>query len=93
MRWVVHAACVGEKRNTYRIFVEKSEGKGRLRRLKPTRLRAVRSGIRIPAEPNIYIFSETSIPSLANHKGGWRALMNTAINAGVPKNAGNFLTS
>jgi hypothetical protein len=29
MRWAEHAASIGEKRNAYRILVEKSEGKRR----------------------------------------------------------------
>jgi hypothetical protein len=28
MSWVRHMACVGEKRNAYRILVGKPEGKG-----------------------------------------------------------------
>jgi hypothetical protein len=32
MRWVGHVALIGEKMNTYRILVEKPEGKRPLRR-------------------------------------------------------------
>jgi hypothetical protein len=84
-RWAVHAACVGEKRNTYRIFVGKPDGTRRLRKPKPTRLRAGRSGFQIPEDLYIYIFSKTSIPALAEYKEQWRALMNTAMNVAVPK--------
>jgi len=27
MRWLGHVACMGEVRNTYKIFVQKTEGK------------------------------------------------------------------
>jgi hypothetical protein len=27
MRWVVHVACIGERKEAYRILVEKPEGK------------------------------------------------------------------
>jgi hypothetical protein len=27
MRWTGHVACMGEKRNAYRVFVGKSKGK------------------------------------------------------------------
>jgi hypothetical protein len=31
MRWVGHAACMGEMRNTNKILVEKPEGKNHLK--------------------------------------------------------------
>jgi hypothetical protein len=36
IRWVVHVACIVEKRNAYRILVEKPEGKRPLRRSRQT---------------------------------------------------------
>jgi hypothetical protein len=34
MRWAGHVACMGEKRNAYRILVGKPEGKRQLGRLR-----------------------------------------------------------
>jgi hypothetical protein len=34
MRWIGHAARMGEKRNAYRILLRKEEGKRPLRRLR-----------------------------------------------------------
>jgi hypothetical protein len=35
MRWAGHVACMGKKRNAYRILVEKREGKRRVEGPRP----------------------------------------------------------
>ena len=87
----MQVACVGEKRNTCRILVGKPEGKRRIRRPKPTGLRAGQTVVRIPGQTNVHLFSKTSIPALACYKEVWRDRLNTKMDVGGSKKVREFL--
>jgi hypothetical protein len=78
MRWAWHAARLGEKRNAYRILVEKSEG---MRPLERPRHRWV---------DNIKMYlieigwDCMDCIDLTHDRDKWRALVNTVMNLLVP---------
>jgi hypothetical protein len=78
MRWAWHVARMGEKRNAYRIFVGKPEGKrpsGRPRHRWEDNVRMDLREIGLGGMDWI---------DLAQDRDQWRALMNTAMNLQVP---------
>jgi hypothetical protein len=74
MRLAGHVARMGKKRNAYRIFVGKSEGKIPLGR---SRRRWV-DNIKMNRRDGMYWID------LAQNRDQWRALVNTVINLRVP---------
>jgi hypothetical protein len=78
---------MGKMKNTYKILVEKSEGKRPLRI--PRRRR----------EDNITMFLKeigregVDWIHVAQDRGQWRACVKTIMNLQIPERAGNFLTS
>jgi hypothetical protein len=78
MRWAGHVARMGEKRNAYRLFVGKREGK---RPLGTPRQRWV-DNIRMDlAEVG---WSDVEWIGLAQDRNRWRALVNSVLNLRVP---------
>jgi hypothetical protein len=83
MRWAGHVACIGEKRNAYRILVGKQEGKRPLGRP------------RCRWEDNINMdlqeigWGSMDWTDLAQDRDQWRALVNTVMNLWIPKMLGN----
>jgi hypothetical protein len=87
MRWVGACSTHGKKRNAYKIFVGKSEGK------RPLEI------IRRRWEDNIKIclseiwWGSMDWIDLAQDRDQWRALVNTVMNLRVPWNIVNLLSS
>jgi hypothetical protein len=78
MRWAGHVACVGEKRNAYRLLVGKPEGKrplGRPRRrwVDNIRMDLVEVG-----------WDDVDWIGLAKDRSRWRALVNSVLNLRIP---------
>jgi hypothetical protein len=78
MRWMGHVAQMGEKRNSYRLFVGKPEGKrplGRPRRrwVDNIRMDHVEVG-----------WGDVDWIGLAQDRDRWRALVNSVLNLWVP---------
>jgi hypothetical protein len=78
MRWTGHVARMGKKRNTYRLLVEKPEGRrplGRPRRrwLDNIRMDLVEVGWR-----------DVDWIGLAQDRDRWRTLVNSVLNLWVP---------
>jgi hypothetical protein len=76
MRWTGHVACMGEKRNVYRIVVRKPEGKKPLGRPRHTwrvilRFREIGQG-------------RVDWIHLAQDRDQWRAVVNMVMNLWVP---------
>jgi hypothetical protein len=87
MRWAGHEGRMKEKRNSYRIFVGKTEGKSPLGRLRRRWVDNIKMYLReIGWDGMNWIY-------LAQESGQWRALVNEVMNPGVPCKAGNFLSS
>jgi hypothetical protein len=87
MRWTVHVAQMGQKKNVYRILVGKPEGKGPLGRPRRRWVYNINMKFReIEWDRMVWI-------DLAKEGDQWRALLNTAINLRVPKMLGNSLSS
>jgi hypothetical protein len=78
MRWAVHVARMGEKRNAYRLLVGKPEGKRPLGR---TRRRWV-DNIRI--DLGEVGWGDVDWIGLAEVRNRWRALVNSVLNLRVP---------
>jgi hypothetical protein len=78
MRWARHVARMGEKRNAYRILVEKPEGKRPLGRPRRRRVDNIKMDLReIGWDGMDWI-------DLAQARDKWRALVNTVMNLRVP---------
>jgi hypothetical protein len=78
MRWAGHVARMGEKRNLYRLFVGKPEGKrplGRPRRRWIDNIKKDLLEIRVTVVDWI---------GLARDRYRWRALVNSVMNLRVP---------
>jgi glucose dehydrogenase len=84
MRWAEHVTRKGEKMNTRRILVGKSEGKrplGRQRRRWMDNIKMVLRGID---------WGGMNWIDLAQDRNQWRALVDTVMNFRVPLNFGKF---
>jgi hypothetical protein len=78
MRWAVHMACMGEKRNVYRVLMGKPERKRPLGRLRHRWEDGIRTDLReIGWESVDWI-------QLAQDKDCWRAVVNMVMNLRVP---------
>jgi hypothetical protein len=78
MRWAGHVAGVGEKRNAYRLFVGKQEGKRPLGR---PRRRCVDN---IRMDLGEVGWGDVDWICLAKDRNRWRALVNSVLNLWVP---------
>jgi hypothetical protein len=87
MRWAKHIAQMGEKRNAYRILVDKPEGKGALRRPRHRRMDNVKMDLREIE------WGGMDWIDLAQVRDQWRALVITVMNLQAPLNAEKFLNS
>jgi transcription termination factor 2 len=78
MRWAGHVARMGEKRNAYRIFVGKLEGKRPLGRPRRRWVDNIKMDLReIGWDGMDWI-------DLAQDRDQWRALVNMVMNLRVP---------
>jgi hypothetical protein len=87
MRWTGLVACMGKKRNAYRILVEKPDGKRPLGR--PGR----RWEDNIRMDLKEIEWGGMNWIDLARNRDQWRALVNTVLNLRVPYNVGKSLSS
>jgi hypothetical protein len=78
MRWAGHVARMGEKRNANRILVGKPEGRRPLGRPRRRWVDNIKMDLR---EIGWY---DVDWVDLAQHRGHWRALVNTVMNLRVP---------
>jgi hypothetical protein len=78
MRCAEHVARMGEKRNAYRLLVGKSEGKRPLGRPRRRWLDSIRMDL---VEVG---WGDVDWIGLAQDRGRWRALVNSAMNIRVP---------
>jgi hypothetical protein len=78
MRWAVHMACMGEKRNVYRVLMGKPEGKRPLGRPRHRWEDGIRTDLRE------ICWDSVDWIQLAQDKDCWRALVNTVMNLRVP---------
>jgi hypothetical protein len=78
MRWAGHVARMGEKRNSYRLLVGKSEGKRPLERPR----RRWEDNIRM--DLGEVGWGDVDWIGLAKDKNRWRALVNSVLNLRVP---------
>jgi hypothetical protein len=87
MRWVGHAARVGEERGMYRVLMGKPEGKRPLGRHRQRWEDNIRMDLQeVGCGGMDWI-------GLAQDRDRWRAIVNAAMNLRVPLNVGKFLTS
>jgi hypothetical protein len=77
MRWAGHVARIGEKRNVYRLFVGKPEGKRSLGRPKRGWLDNIRMDL---ADVG---WGGVDWIGLAQDRDKWRALVNSVLNLRV----------
>jgi hypothetical protein len=77
MRWVLHVARIGEKRNAYRILLGKPEGKRPLGRPERRWVDNIKIDLRDRMGWCDWI-------DLAQDRDQWRALVNTVMNLRVP---------
>jgi hypothetical protein len=78
MGWAGHVARKGEKRNAYRILVEKPEGERSLGKPRRRWVNYIETSLReIGWDDRDWI-------DLAQDKSQWRALVNTVMNLRVP---------
>jgi hypothetical protein len=87
MKWVGHAAWMGEKRNAYRISVGKPE---RTRPLGRSRHRWVDN---IKTDLREIGWDVMDWINVALDRDQWRPLVNKVMNLRVPSNAGKFSSS
>ena len=80
-------ACMEEGRGVHRVLVGKPEGKRPLGRPR----RRWEDNIKMDLQEVGWGCGEWM--ELAQDRDGWRALVSTVMNFGVPYNAGNFLIS
>jgi hypothetical protein len=78
MRWVEHAARMGEKRNTCRLLEKKEEGKRSLGRPE------CRWVVNIKMDFGEIGWSGVDWNGLAQDRDKWRALVNAVMNLQVP---------
>ena len=78
MIWAVHVACMGDKRDVYRVLVEKPEEKGPLGR--PRR----RWEDNINSELQEVKCGDIDWIELAQDRDRWRSLVNAVMNLRVP---------
>jgi hypothetical protein len=76
MRWAGHVAYMGEKRNAYRVLVEKPEGRRALER--------PRWEDNIKMELREIGLGGIDWIHLVQDRNWWRALVNTVMNLRVP---------
>jgi hypothetical protein len=86
MRWVGHVAQMGEKRNKYRIFMGKPEGKKPLGRPQRKWVDNIKMDLREIGRDGVDWINT------AQDTDQWRALVNMVLNLRVPLNAGKFLS-
>jgi hypothetical protein len=78
MRWVGHVARMGEKRNAYRIFVGKPDGKRPLGRPRRGWVDNIKMNLReLGWVSMVWI-------DLAQDREQWRSFVNTVMNLRVP---------
>jgi hypothetical protein len=78
MRWVGHAARMGEKRNACRILVGKPEGKRALGRRRRRWVDNIKMDLREVGWDGV------DWMDMAQDRDQWRALVNTVLNFRVP---------
>jgi hypothetical protein len=78
MRWAVHEARIGEKRNAYRLLVGKPEGKRPLRKPKHGLVDNIRMDL---GEVG---WGDVDWIGLAQDRNRWRALTNLVLDLRVP---------
>jgi hypothetical protein len=78
MRWAGHVACMGEKRNAYRILVGKPEGRRPLGRPRRRWVDNIKVDLREIGQDGV------DWVNLAQDSDHWRALVNTVMNLWVP---------
>jgi hypothetical protein len=84
MRWAGHVARMGEKRNVYRLLVEKPEGKRPLRRPRHRWIDNIKMDL---LEMGLSVLDWIG---LAQDRYRWRALVNAVMNLRVRYNAGKL---
>jgi hypothetical protein len=87
IRWAEHVARMGAKSSTYRILVEKPEGKRPLGRSRRRWVDYIKMDLRETG------WGGVDWIDLAQDRDQWRALVNTVMNLRIPKNFGRFLSS
>jgi hypothetical protein len=78
MRWAGHVARMGEKRNAYRLLVEKPERKRQLGRPRRRWVDNIRMGLREVG------WGDVDWIGLAQDRNRWRAVVNSVLNPWVP---------
>jgi hypothetical protein len=78
MRWAGHVTQIGEKRNAYRILVEKPEGKRPLARSRHRWVDNIKVDLREIG------LGDIDWIDLAEDRYQWRALVNMEMNRRVP---------
>jgi hypothetical protein len=78
MRWAGHAACMGEKRNAYRLLVGKPEGKKPLRRPRRKWVDTIKMDL------GAVEWGDVDWIGLAKDRNRWRSLLNLVLNLRVP---------
>jgi hypothetical protein len=78
MRWAGNVACMGEKRNAYRLLVGKPEGKRPLGRPRRRWVDNIRMDLREVG------WGDVDWIGLAQDRNRWRAPVNSVLNLRVP---------